>query len=89
MPDPALATATDPIATQQAPFEVGDLISYNGTLLRGDGQGPGGSDTISVWGITANVGIFTQPGTLPSYVSVGQFVVGAPAPLTFNGITRK
>lgn len=91
MPDPATALATDPISTEQAPFEVGDRIRYSGTVLRGDGQGPNGSDTISVHTIVANVGIFTQPNTLPAYLAIGEFGAGAGAdiPLTFNGVPQE
>jgi hypothetical protein len=93
MPDPATASATDPISTQQAPFEIGDRITYNGTVLRGDGKGPNGSDTISVHTITANLGIFTQPNTLPSYIAVGEFGTGTGSATrvarVFNGIPQE
>jgi hypothetical protein len=82
MGDPTKATATDPDSQQQAPFEIGDFITYAGTLVR-DGQGPNGSDTVSVHTIEANVGIFTQPGTLPVYIAIGEFGVGPDAPATF------
>ena len=82
-----IAAPGEPDARQQAPFEVGDLITWNGTLLKGDGKGPNNSDTIAAHTITANVGIFTQPGTLPSYVSIGDFRVGTSPPvLFFKGI---
>jgi hypothetical protein len=84
MKDPALITATDPTPFQQAPLEIGDYVEYSGTLLEGSADGPNGSDTISAHTINANVGIFTQPGTLPSYVALDEFGVGAGAnaPLT-------
>ena len=54
-----------------APFEVGDYILYNANLVR---------DQIglynSAWGITANVGVFTSPGTQPTYVQIDAIVVG-------------
>jgi hypothetical protein len=87
MEDPnSIAVATPgskrPISTQQAPFEIGDFISYSGTLVR-DGLGPSGSDTISVHTIEANLGIFTQPG-------IGEFGVGADAPATtINGAPQE
>jgi len=59
--------ATEPDAMQQAPFEVGDAINWQGTLLQ-DGSG-----IISVHTIEANLGIFTQPNTLPAYVAIGEF----------------
>jgi hypothetical protein len=68
--------ATDPDPREQAPFKVGDYIEWGGTVLRGDGKGPNGSDTISVHTIDANVGIYTQPGTLPSYIAVGALNIG-------------
>ena len=91
MKDPALALATDPISTQQAPFEIGDFIQYSGTLLEGSANGPNGTDTISVHTINGIVGIFTQPNTLPSYVAIDEFGVGAGAnsPLTFNGVPQE
>jgi hypothetical protein len=89
MDDPALAGPADPISTEQAPFEVGDLITYSGTLLEGDGKGPAGSDTISVHTINANLGIYTQPGTLPLYLSLGEFRVSADAAGFFNGIPQE
>ena len=78
-----IAGPDDPDSRQQAPFEIGDLITWSGTLLKGDGQGPNGSDTISVHTITADVGIFTQPGTLPAYIAIGEFAVGTSPPVSF------
>jgi hypothetical protein len=77
-----IATAADPDAREQAPFEVDDFISYSGTLLYDDALGPNGTNTISVHTIDANVGIYTQPRTLPVYMAIGEFGVGADAPLT-------
>lgn len=73
---PNLAGPTDPDPRAQMPFEVGDKITFSGTLLKGDGQGPFGSDTISVHTIEANIGAFTQPRTLPAYVAMGGFGIG-------------
>jgi cytochrome c peroxidase len=78
-----IAGPNDPDSRQQAPFEIGDLITWSGTLLKGDRQGPNYSDTISVHTITADVGIFTQPGTLPAYISIGEFAVGTSPPVSF------
>ena len=50
---------------RMAPFEVGDYLTVSGPLAA-DAAG----HFISAWGITANVGIFTTPGTLPAYVSI-------------------
>ena len=89
MPDPATAGPKAPISKQQAPLEVGDYITYAGTLLVGDGKGPNGSDTISVHTINANLGIYTQPGTMPVYLVMGEFSISANSPLTFNGVPQE
>jgi hypothetical protein len=75
MPGVAARTATDPDPRQQAPFEVGDHITYAGTLMH-----DGGGDFISAHTIEANVGIYTQPGTQPSYLAIGEFGVGSADP---------
>jgi hypothetical protein len=59
-------------STQQAPFGVGDYISYAGTRLGTDG-------VISAHTIEAQTAIYTQPGAKPSSLAIGQFGV---APLT-------
>jgi hypothetical protein len=77
-PGPALQP-TDPDATQQAPFEVGDWVEYSGTLFT-DASGP----YISAHTITANVAIFTAPGVMPAYVAIETMrlgVGGTPNPL--------
>jgi hypothetical protein len=68
-------TATDPDPRQQAPFEVGDHITYSGTLMH-----DGGAEYISAHTIEDNVGIYTQPGTQPSYLAIGEFGVGSADP---------
>jgi hypothetical protein len=74
--------AGDADPRQMAPFEVGDFITWQGTLARGvtskNLAAPTTStpDTIWVHTIDANVGIFTQPRTLPAYVRVGEFRIG-------------
>ena len=77
MPAPPVGTATTtgPDARQQAPFEVGDFISYSGTLM----TNLTGS-YISAHTIEANVGIYTQPGTQPSYLAIGGFGLGTADP---------
>jgi hypothetical protein len=68
--DPAFVrNGTD--AHLMAPFEVGDYILYNANLVN-DASGPYNS----AWGITANVGIFTAPGTQPTYVQIDAIVIG-------------
>jgi len=73
---PADPNPSDP--TVFAPFEVGDYVTYSGTLLR-DGSG----DYISANTIIGNVGIYTTPGTNPAYVAIDvllQGVGGVPNP---------
>jgi hypothetical protein len=73
----ASRTATDPDPRQQAPFEVGDHITWSGTLMKG---AAGSADLISAHTVEANVGIYTQPGTQPSYLAIGEFGVGTADP---------
>jgi len=79
-------TTTGPDARQQAPFEVGDTITYSGTLVHGDG-----GDYISAHTVEANVGIYTQPGTQPSYLAIGEFRVGTadPNPTAPGGVGQE
>jgi hypothetical protein len=72
---PRAGTVGGPDPRQQAPFEVGDYIQYNGTLVNGP-NGP----YVSAHTIEANVGIYTQPGTQPSYLAIGEFGVGTADP---------
>jgi hypothetical protein len=72
----------EPDATRQAPFEIGDFVTYSGELLLGSGGGPADpvtgspTDTISANTIAANVGIFTEPGTVPSYIQITSVTIG-------------
>jgi hypothetical protein len=70
------ATGMDPC--QQAPFEVGDQISWQGTLVHGANAGD--PDYISAHTIEANVGIYTYSNHQPSYVAIGEFGVGSADP---------
>jgi hypothetical protein len=65
---PIRASGGDP--TQQAPFEVGDYIHYEGTLAVDT------SSYLSAHTIAANVGIFTTPGTDPAYLTQEVTIVG-------------
>ena len=58
-------------ARLMAPFEVGDYVTYSGHLSQ-DAQG----DFILAHGVIANVGIFTQPGTQPTYVAIDVTLLG-------------
>ena len=77
----AARAATDPDPTQQAPFEVGDAITFSGTLIPATATAPA---YISAHTVEANVGIFTMPGTQPSYLAIGQFGVGTADPNKFS-----
>ncbi|HEY6807258.1 MAG TPA: hypothetical protein VI160_00615 [Gemmatimonadales bacterium] len=61
-----------PDARYQVPFMVGDNINYSGTLSKD----PLGVPYISAHTVLANLGIFTAPGTQPSYVSVETILLG-------------
>jgi len=68
--NPALRTAVlDP--WRAAPFQVGDYVTVRGPIVK-DAAG----QYISAYAVDANVGIFTQPGTQPSYVSVDVVLMG-------------
>ena len=84
---PLNGSHVQPDARQQAPFEVGDFITYSGTLM----QDADGNDFISAHTIEANLGIYTQPGTQPSYVAIGEFGVGTadPAATAVNGAAQE
>jgi len=72
--NPATATAAGVAdARQQAPFEIGDTITYSGTQSLN-------TNVISVHTIEANLGIYTQPGTQPSYLAIGEFGIGSADP---------
>jgi hypothetical protein len=84
MPSVAGRSATDPDPRQQAPFEVGDAINFSGTLIPATSTAP---EYISAHTIEANIGIYTMPGTQPSYVAIGDFGVGTadPSAISING----
>jgi hypothetical protein len=74
--------ANEPDPREQVPFEVGDFITWQGTLVRG-GNTPNANpalgtqaDLVWVHTIDANVGPYTQPKTLPAYISIGQMTLG-------------
>lgn len=93
MPPVAAPTAPEtapasPDPTRQAPFEVGDYITYAGTLLSAGDAVP---SLISAHTIEASVGIFTSHGTKPSYVAIGAFGVGSADPnaVAVNGAKQE
>jgi hypothetical protein len=91
MPDPAtLAAGQLPDPRIQAPFEVGDYVTFNGNLVKdsppggflaGDGPTVGpwpgiASTYVSAHTITNNVAIYTSPGTNPAYVAIEVTLMG-------------
>jgi len=56
---------------KQAPFEVGDYVTFAGSLEQ-DGVG----SYVSAHTITASLGIYTQPGVDPAYVSIEVSLIG-------------
>jgi hypothetical protein len=82
--DPVALPGVPPDATLQTPFEVGDWITFAGTLVQ-DGATPtagpwpaGGtaSTYISAHTISNNVAVYTWPGTNPAYVSIEVTIIG-------------
>jgi hypothetical protein len=80
----AARAGSDPDPRQQAPFEVGDSITFSGTLIKGATPA---ADFISAHTVEANLGIYTMPGTQPSYLAIGDFGVGTadPSAVSING----
>lgn len=69
---PADYTPNGSNALVMAPFEVGDHVTYSGHLSRD----ANGGEFILAHAVTANVGIFTQPGTQPTYVAIDATLLG-------------
>ncbi|HEX7287607.1 MAG TPA: hypothetical protein VF532_15570 [Candidatus Angelobacter sp.] len=80
--DPGALPGVPPDATIQAPFEVGDWITFSGTLVQDGltptaGPFPGTANTyISAHTISNNVAVFTWPNTNPAYVSIETTLIG-------------
>ena len=70
MSDPT-AGHSSPDPTLQAPFEVGDYVTYAGTLFR-DTTGT----YVSAHTVSNNIAIFTWPGTNPAYVFTEVALIG-------------
>ena len=62
-------TCTNPL--RMAPFEVGDYVDYSGALIT-DEHG----DLVAAHSVVANVGLFTAPGTQPTYTAVDVVLLG-------------
>jgi len=67
----AAAAGDYPDPRQQVPFMIGDWINYAGTLAV-DALG----QYMSVHTVNANLGIYTTPGTQPSYIRVETILLG-------------
>ncbi|QOT79435.1 hypothetical protein [Cupriavidus basilensis] len=80
MPDPAAVQPGHvPDPRIMAPFEVGDSVTYSGTLVSDAGpQGPyaSGSTYIAAHTFVANVAIYTAPFTDPAYVAIDVALLG-------------
>jgi hypothetical protein len=76
---PLPATGVTPDARQQMPFEVGDFVTFAGSLFA-DAAG----QYISAYSVIADIGAFTWTNTLPAYVAIDTLLMGtggAPDPL--------
>jgi hypothetical protein len=84
----AARSATDPDPRQQAPLEVGDSVTFAGTLMPASSAGP---EYISAHTVEANIGIYTMPGTQPSYLAIGEFGLGTADPnaISINGFATE
>lgn len=85
MNDPVNLPGVPPDATIQAPFEVGDWITFSGTLVADPGftagptagPWPGTANTyISAHTISNNAAVYTWPNTNPAYVSTEVTLIG-------------
>lgn len=84
MNNPVTLPGVPPDPTIQAPFEVGDYVTFAGTLVQDatpatptTGPWPGIANTyISAHTITNNVGIYTWAGTSPAYVAIDVSFIG-------------
>lgn len=68
---PAPGTTTlpsgPPDSTKQAPLQIGDYVTLSGPTVNG---------ILSAFSITANLGIYTAPGTKPVYVVINRAAFG-------------
>ncbi|TKA50385.1 hypothetical protein B0A49_12513 [Cryomyces minteri] len=66
--DPATVTATDPDPRLMVPLVQGDYVTVTGVEV--------GGGLLAVNALTANLGIFTAPGTKPAYVTCESALFG-------------
>ncbi len=71
MNDPTNPALGFPDARQQAPMEIGDYVTFSGTLVN-DGAG----SYTSAHTVINNASIITWPGTNPAYVSTEVTIIG-------------
>ncbi len=82
MNNPSTLPGVPPDATKQVPFEVGDFVTFAGTLVHDGanptaGPWPGDAATyISAHTMVNNVAIYTWPATVPAYVAIDVSLVG-------------
>ncbi|MBZ5523416.1 MAG: hypothetical protein LAP21_14365 [Acidobacteriia bacterium] len=82
MNDPVNLPGVPPDATIQVPFEVGDWVTFAGTLVQDGltptaGPWPGIANTyISAHTISNNIAVYTWPGTNPAYVATEVTIIG-------------
>ncbi|KAF7373463.1 hypothetical protein MSAN_00556000 [Mycena sanguinolenta] len=81
-PDPALVTPGGLDPRIMVPLVVGDWVLLAGTKVK--------NDLLEVYTLTANLGIYTAPGTKPAYVTVeaAQYAIVDPDPTVESGQTR-
>jgi hypothetical protein len=85
MNNPVTNPGLPPDATRQAPFEVGDYVTYAGTMV--NDPAPATTSYVSAHTVTNNAGIYTWPGTNPAYVSTEVTIIGTGG-LTIVGATE-
>ncbi|MBL8036287.1 MAG: hypothetical protein JSS38_15790 [Nitrospira sp.] len=61
---------------EQAPFVIGDYVTYAGTHAK-----DAGGEFVSVHTMVANVGIYTKPGADPAYITLDESLIGTMGPL--------
>jgi hypothetical protein len=85
MNDPNALPGVPPDATVQAPFEIGDWVTFAGTLVADPGFTPGptagpwpgtANTYISAHTISNNVAVYTWPNTNPAYVATEVTIIG-------------
>jgi len=81
--DPLPFDGSDPVGADprlMAPFELGDYIDYQGNLSS-DANGT----YVAAWGVIANIGLLTAPGTQPVYTAIDVMLLGVPDPQAQGG----